>query len=95
MVISLPDEYVRDVLSRAQSAMSDGVVNVVIAFAKSFEIIRFDSSIRTDTDLVIGADASMGMLGLRMREHPGKSIRVMIDSGEELEIPAPIGMAYA
>lgn len=95
MVISLPNERVGDVFERARAVISDGGVNVVIAFAKQYSVMAFDSALHADAQVEVSPETSMGMLSLRSEQNPGKVIRVRMNDGGPLDVEFSQSLAYA
>lgn len=94
IVISLPYERVSDVFLRAQRVMSDGMVNIAIAYSTKFEMLSFDASRQTEIDLEVNGDLSMGMLTIRMNNHPGKAFRINMND-QSIDVPASFSLEYA
>lgn len=94
IVIALPNEYAGDVFARLKESTSDGGVNVIIAFAKRYDVIAFDSSAKAEADMEVGGDLSMGMLALKMSSNPGKAIRVNVRN-QTVDVPASASFEYA
>ncbi len=70
IVVAFPNDYASEVLARVRAV--GGSANVTIAFKDYFEIIKFQSSIKAEAQIVINRDLSMGMLLIRIKENPGK-----------------------
>lgn len=86
IIVSLPSEYASEVLARVRAVGGD--VNVIIAYSKTFELMVMRKGTPADSMLEINRDLSMGMLALKIKENPGKSIRLKIRDQSSVEIPA-------
>lgn len=95
MIISLPNERVGDVFERAHRVISDGGVNIVIAYASKYEVLAFDGSMQAEADVEVSPDTSMGMLSVRSDQNPGKVIRVRMNEGTPLDVEFSPSLAYA
>lgn len=81
IVVALPNETVSVVHERALLASSEGVVNVVIAYAKQYEVLSFDDNLIADSELRISEGLSIGMLSIRLHHNPGKTIHLEMGDG--------------
>lgn len=94
MMIVLPNEYVGEVFDRAQKLSSAGGFNIIVAFAKHFEVMTYDGAVNPEFDMEISGDMSMGMLGIKMDQNPGKCIRINV-RGQSVDVPSAASFAYA
>jgi len=87
VVVSLPNENASEVIARVQTL--GGEANVAVAFASYFEIIPMTrNGDKADAELVINHDLSMGMLLIRIKQNPGKTIRLRL-RGRQADLPVP------
>lgn len=86
IIVTLPNEYASEVLARVRTI--GGLANVVIAYAKYFEIMTIRPEGKAQGELIINQDLSMGMLMIRVKENHGKTVRLRIRD-EEVDVPAP------
>lgn len=84
IVVSFPNDYASEVLARVLAV--GGTANVTVAFKDYFEIIKFQSSIKTQAQIIINRDLSMGMLLIRIKENPGVAVRLHIRD-EQVDVP--------
>lgn len=86
IVIALPSEYASEVLARVRDV--GPIVNVIIAYSKTFELMTMREGAPSDAVLEINNDLSMGMLTLRMKENPGRRFRLKIRDETAVDIPS-------
>lgn len=93
IIVALPSEYASEVLARVRA--EGGLANVVVAYAKYFEIMTFNPNRTATADLIINRDLSMGMLVLKIKENHGKTVRLQLRD-EAASLPTPsLEFAYA
>ena len=86
LVVALPSELISDVVGRVVSV--GGHSNIAIAFATNFYLIVIDSDGRkkTDGEMEVTQDISMGMFLLKLQGHPNQSVRLRF---KNIEAEAP------
>lgn len=74
LVVAMPYEHVSEVMSRVVSM--GGKANIAVAFATNYAtLVMGRATVHAGEDLVINQDLSMGMFLIRVKNHPGQTIR--------------------
>ena len=88
IVVALPSDYVSDVVARIRRV--GGSANLAVASANAFELYGFSSTGQPSAikPIVINQDLSMGMLAIRIKKNPGRSVRLVFRD-TDTNIPEP------
>lgn len=95
LVVAMPNEHLKDVLKRVENI--DGPFNIILADAVGFEILPVHAKASDFKVMVVSPDISMGMLAIKLRRHPGTTVRLDVEERSDLTAEVAIlpQIAYA